>query len=38
MPLVQPQTPPNETRFRDYITFAILVLLSVAVYSWLVPH
>jgi hypothetical protein len=32
------QTPLNETRFLDYISFGILVLLSVIAYSWLVPH
>jgi hypothetical protein len=31
-------TPLNKTRFWDYISFAILVLLSVIVYTWLVPH
>ncbi len=30
--------PLNETRIWDYITFALLVLLSMLVYSWLVPH
>jgi hypothetical protein len=30
--------PLNETRIWDYITFAVLVLLSMLVYSFLVPH
>ena len=34
----QSRTPLNETRIWDYISFAILVLLSVLAYSWLVPH
>jgi hypothetical protein len=28
----------NETRIWDYISFAILVMLSLLVYSWLEPH
>jgi hypothetical protein len=34
----QSQTPLNETRIWDYISFGILVLLSLAAYCWLVPH
>ncbi len=34
----KPTTPFNETRIWDYISFVILVALSVLVYSWLVPH
>ncbi|HET7183241.1 MAG: hypothetical protein ACXVZR_08410 [Terriglobales bacterium] len=32
------QTPLNETRIWDYITFGVLVMLAVVIYSWLVPH
>ncbi len=32
------RTPVNETRIWDYVSFAILVLLSLLAYSWLVPH
>lgn len=38
MPTTQSRTPLNETRIWDYISFLILVLLSVLAYSWLVPH
>jgi hypothetical protein len=33
-----PRTPLNETRIWDYISFAILVMLSLLVYTWLEPH
>jgi hypothetical protein len=38
MPIVGSRTPVNENRVWDYISFAILVLLSVLAYTWLVPH
>jgi hypothetical protein len=39
MPYVhRSRTPLNETRVWDYISFAILVMLSVVAYNWLVPH
>ena len=33
-----PRTPLTETRIWDYISFAILVMLSLLVYTWLEPH
>ena len=33
-----PRTPLNQTRIWDYVSFAGLVMLSLLVYSWLVPH
>jgi hypothetical protein len=33
-----PQSSLNETRIWDYISAAILVMLSLLVYSWLEPH
>ena len=32
------RTPLNETRIWDYISFALLVMLSLLVYTWLEPH
>jgi len=32
------RTPLNETRVWDYISLAILALLSVFAYTWLVPQ
>jgi hypothetical protein len=33
-----PRTPLNVTRIWDYVSFAGLIMLSLLVYSWLVPH
>jgi hypothetical protein len=38
MPNTRAHNPRTETGIWDYITFAVLVILSVLVYSWLVPH